>query len=141
MNYDYLYDIFRKNWKTNDKYVQVEQETIRLLVKINKQKVSVDEIDEGFLSISNQLNKIDNTVIDESSPSWLFYLLSFHFRKWHEWHILRKMHDEHPEKFNTDELEQRYHEIVSSDMDAEFIEKCWYFLSELNPEKVKAALS
>ena len=141
MSYDYLDDLFRKNYKTGDKYVQVEQETIRLLVKINEKKVTFDEIDQGFLSIRKQLLEVDNTVVDEGSPSWLFYLLSFHFLKWHDWHVLRKMHDEHPEKFNTEELEQAYQEIVSREMDADFIDKCCYCLSELNTPKVKDALA
>lgn len=137
MSYDYINDTFGEVVKTSPKYQDVENEAIKLLLGIVQSRISYDEIFEGFESVARRLVELDDDTIRPGDPLWLSKFLAFHFIKWRDWYLLRKMYTEQPEKFNTEALQMKYREIEQMGLDESFFETCRYCLSELK-HKVKA---
>lgn len=137
MSFDYLDDLFGKRVKTLPRYAAVEQEAIRLIVQLQRGEISHDTFCDGFTSVQKQMNELDDGTIESGYPLWLSQLIGFHFIKWRKWNYLRRMHREHPEQFNTPELEAQYCEIEQLDLDAQWMEKCRQCLEELSHKMPK----
>lgn len=135
MGFDYLNDLFGRFRKRKSKYTNVENEAIALLKLTIEGSLSYNEIDERFIELHKKYNELidngDEYVVDEDTPLWLNQFLAFRFRRWHQWHLLRRMHQEHPEKFSDPESEKQYQEILSMRYDRAFLEKCNLCLEEL----------
>lgn len=131
MSHDYINDAFGEVVETAPKYREVENDAIKLLSGIAKSRISYDEIFEGFESVRKRMAELDDNTIGPGYPLWLSDFLAFHFLKWRDWYMLRKIHTEQPEKFNTEALRRRYHEIERMEHDKSFFETCRYCLSEL----------
>lgn len=137
MSFDYLDDTFGKYRKAGSKYDEVEDKAISLIKGIVANTISFDEIAKGFNEVRIRLLELSNKSIDQEFPLWLNLFLGNVFYKWHQWHILRKMHTEDPEKFNEPGMEEQYQRIVNMGYDDMFIDKCQYCLEELkNAQKI-----
>lgn len=113
MSFSYISDLFGKLRKgRTTRFSGIERRTKALFNKIIDGKISYDEFYSQFQEISNEFAELRENVIDEDTPLWLNSFCAFVFLKWHSWHLLRVMHRDNPEKFNTPELEQQYQEIV-----------------------------
>lgn len=113
MSFGYISDLFGKLRKgRTTRFSGIERRTKALFNKIIDGKISYDEFYSQFQEISNEFAELRENVIDEDTPLWLNSFCAFVFLKWHSWHLLRVMHRDNPEKFNTPELEQQYQEIV-----------------------------
>lgn len=113
MSFGYISDLFGKLRKGRaTRFSGIERRTKALFNKIIDGKISYDEFYSQFQEISNEFAELRENVIDEDTPLWLNSFCAFVFLKWRSWHLLRVMHRDNPEKFNTPELEQQYQEIV-----------------------------
>ncbi len=136
MSYDYINDTFGEVVKTSPKYQEVENEAIKLLLRIARNSIAFDEIFEGFESVRRRLVELDDNTTGPGYPLWLSKFLAFHFLKWRDWYWLQKMDTEPPEQFNTEALQMEYHEIKQMGIDESFFETCKYCLNELK-HKIK----
>ncbi len=136
MSYDYINDTFGEVVKTSPKYQEVENEAIKLLLGVVKNCISYDEIFEGFESVRRRLVELDDHTTGPGYPLWLSEFLAFHFLKWRDWYLLQKMYKEHPEQFNTEDMQMEYQEIKEMEIDESFFETCTYCLRELR-HKIK----
>lgn len=113
MSFSYISDLFGKLRKgRTTRFSGIERRTKVLFNKIIDGEISYDEFYSQFQEISNEFAELRENVIDEDTPLWLNSFCAFVFLKWRSWHLLRVMHRDNPEKFNTPELEQQYQEIV-----------------------------
>lgn len=138
MSFDYLDDLFGKERPTTPRYAAVEQEAIRLLIRLHRGQISYDAFCDGFTAVQQQLIELDDHMVRAGDPLWLNQLIGFHFIKWRKWHYLRRMHREHPEQFNTPELDAQYREIEQMNFDGQWMERCRRCLEELS-HKMPAA--
>lgn len=136
MSYDYINDTFGEVVETAPKYREVENDAIKLLLRIAESRISYDEIFEGFEAVRRRMVELDDNTVGPGDPLWLSEFLAFHFLKWRDWYLLQKMYTEHPEKFNTEALQRRYREIKQMGHDKSFFETCKYCLMELK-HKIK----
>lgn len=136
MSFDYIYDTFGEYIETTPRYREVENKAIRLLMRIARDEISHDAIYEGFEEVRKTMLELDDHVIRPGDPLWLTQFLTFHYFKWRDWYILNKIYTEQPERFNTEELQARYHEISQMEHDQGFFNICRTCLEELS-HKVK----
>ncbi len=131
MSHDYIYDTFGEVVKTSPKYQEVENEAIKLLLRISRNSISYDKIFEGFELARRRLVELDDNRIGPGYPLWLSKFLAFHFLKWRDWYLLQKIYIEQPEQFNTEDMQMGYREIKQMGLDESFFETCKYCLKEL----------
>lgn len=131
MSFDYINDTFGELTETLPKYREVERQAIMLLVEVVERKINSDAIYEGFEAVRVKMVELDDNTIEPGYPLWLSKFLAFHFIKWRDWYLLKKMHTECPERFDTEELQQKYSEIEAIRYDDTFYETCRYCVEEL----------
>ena len=113
---------------SKSKYYNVEKDAVNLLAKISNRDLNFNDIDEGFVSIHKEMNSLMNEdddviVLSEDTPFWITELISWHFIEWHQWHMLRRLSVELPERFN-ESLKEKYHEIERLNLDEKFLRAC-----------------
>lgn len=114
---------------SKSKYYNVEKDAVNLLTKISNRELTFNDIDEGFVVIHNEMNNLMNEdddgviVLSEETPFWITELISWHFIEWHQWHMLRRLSVELPEKFN-ESLKEKYKEIERLNLDEKFLGAC-----------------
>lgn len=79
--------------------------------------------------------ELNDHTIGQGYPFWLSDFLAFHFLKWRDWYLLQKIYTEQPEKFNTEALQMRFHEIKKMEYDKSFFETCKFCLKRLKHKK------
>lgn len=133
MSFDYLNDLFgkfRKEKKT--KFTDLENRAKDLLIRMHRGAVSFDQFYEQFDGMMREFLELSSNIIDENTPIWMNMFGANVFCKWKTWHLLRKMHAEHPEKFSEPETEARYREIAALHYDEWLLSKIKYCISEFN---------
>lgn len=106
MSYDYLDDLFGESRRgRHTKYSDVEAKAAKALADIYAGRISYDEFYETFSAVAREFIDLCDSRFDEDTPLWLNMFSANVFLRWRDWHVLRKMHNEHPEKFGTPELE------------------------------------
>ena len=113
---------------SESKFYDVEKDALNLLAKISNRELSFNDIDEGFVAIHKEMNSLMNEdddviVLSENTPFWITELISWHFIDWHQWHMLRRLSVELPEKFN-ESLKEKYKEIERLNLDEKFLGAC-----------------
>ena len=114
---------------SKSKFYDVEKDALNLLAKISNRELSFNDIDEGFVAIHKEMNSLmkedDDGVIvlSEDTPYWITELISWHFIDWHQWHMLRRLSVELPEKFN-ESLKGKYQKIERLNLDEKFLAAC-----------------
>ena len=113
---------------SKSKFYDVEKDALNLLAKISNRELSFNDIDEGFVAIHKEMNSLmkeddDVIVLSEDTPFWITELISWHFIDWHQWHMLRRLSVELPEKFN-ESLKEKYKEIERLNLDEKFLGAC-----------------
>lgn len=113
---------------SKSKFYDIEKDAINLLAKISNRELSFNDIDEGFVAIHKEMNSLMNEdddviVLSEDTPFWITELISWHFIDWHQWHMLRRLSVELPEKFN-ESLKGKYQEMECLNLDEKFLEAC-----------------
>ena len=113
---------------SESKFYDVEKDALNLLAKISNRELSFNDIDEGFVAIHKEMNSLMNEdddviVLSEDTPFWITELISWHFIDWHQWHMLRRLSVELPEKFN-ESLKEKYKEIERLNLDEKFLGAC-----------------
>ena len=113
---------------SKSKFYDVEKDALNLLAKISNRELSFNDIDEGFVAIHKEMNSLMNEdddviVLSEDTPFWITELISWHFIDWHQWHMLRRLSVELPEKFN-ESLKRKYQEIERLNLDEKFLAAC-----------------
>ena len=113
---------------SESKFYDVEKDALNLLAKISNRELSFNDIDEGFVAIHKEMNSLMNEdddviVLSEDTPFWITELISWHFIDWHQWHMLRRLSVELPEKFN-ESLKGKYQEIERLNLDEKFLAAC-----------------
>ena len=114
---------------SKSKYYNVEIDAVNLLAKISNRELTFNDIDEGFVAIHNEINNLMNEdddgviVLSEETPFWITELISWHFIEWHQWHMLRRLSVELPERFN-ESLKEKYREMQCLNLDEKFLGAC-----------------
>jgi len=113
---------------SKSKYHKVEREAINLVTKIANRELTFNDIDEGFVAIHKEMNNLmneeDNVIeLSEETQFWITELISWHFIEWHQWHMLRRLSAELPERFN-ESLKEMYQEMECLNLDERFLEVC-----------------
>ena len=113
---------------SKSKFYDVEKDALNLLAKISNRELSFNDIDEGFVAIHKEMNSLMNEdddviVLSEDTPVWITELISWHFIDWHQWHMLRRLSVELPEKFN-ESLKGKYQKIERLNLDEKFLGAC-----------------
>ena len=113
---------------SKSKFYDVEKDALNLLAKISNRELSFNDIDEGFVAIHKEMNSLMNEdddviVLSEDTPFWITEFISWHFIDWHQWHMLRRLSVELPEKFN-ESLKGKYQEIERLNLDEKFLAAC-----------------
>ena len=113
---------------SKSKYYNVEKDAVNLLAKISNRELTFHDIDEGFVAIHKEMNSLmsddgDVVVLSEETPFWITELISWHFIEWHQWHMLRRLSVELPERFN-EALKEKYQEMGRLNLDQKFLETC-----------------
>lgn len=82
--------------------------------------------------MNNLMNEDDDGVIvlSEETPFWITELISWHFIEWHQWHMLRRVSVELPERFN-ESLKEKYQEMECLNLDERFMETCEQYFTML----------
>lgn len=117
-------------------YYNVEKDAIDLLSKISNRELTFNEIDEVFVAIHKKMNNLMNEdddgviVLSEETPFWITELISWHFIEWHQWHMLRRVSVELPERFN-ETLKEKYQEMECLNLDERFMETCEQYFTML----------
>lgn len=132
MSYDYLDDLFGESRRgRHTKYSDVEAKAAKALADIYAGRISYDEFYETFSAVAREFIDLCDSRFDEDTPLWLNMFSANVFLRWRDWHVLRKMHNEHPEKVGTPELEKQYAEIAENDYDGWLRSKIKYCLENL----------
>lgn len=113
---------------SKSKFYDVEKNALNLLAKISNRELSFNDIDEGFVAIHKEMHSLMNEdddviLLSEDTPFWITELISWHFIEWHQWHMLRRLSVELPEKFN-ESLKEKYKEIERLNLDEKFLGAC-----------------
>ena len=113
---------------SKSKFYDVEKDALNLLAKISNRELSFNDIDEGFVAIHKEMNSLmkeddDVIVLSEDTPFWITELISWHFIDWHQWHMLRRLSVELPEKFN-ESLKRKYQEMERLNLDEKLLAAC-----------------
>lgn len=129
MSFDYINDLFgkfRKGRKT--KFTDVENRAKKLLKNVYNHKISYDKFFDGYNAIMIEFRELMGNTINQDTPLWMSEFGANIFLRWRDWYILRKTHEEHPEKFNTPQLEAQFRSIESMNYDKWLREKIRYCL-------------
>lgn len=130
MNFDYINDLFgkfRKGRKT--KFTDVENREKKLLKEVYDRKITYDEFFDRYNAVMNEFIELMDHTVDQDTPLWMNEFGAMVFLRRRDWHVLRKTHDEHPEKFNTPQLEAQFRRIETKDYDEWLREKIGYCLN------------
>lgn len=121
---------------SKSKYYNIEKDAVDLLSKISNRELTFNEIDEVFVAIHKKMNNLMNEdddgviVLSEETPFWITELISWHFIEWHQWHMLRRVSVELPERFN-ESLKEKYQEMECLNLDERFMETCEQYFTML----------
>lgn len=132
MSFDYINDLFekfRKGRKT--KFTDVENSAKKLLKNVHNHKISEDEFFDSYNAILIEFSELMGNTINQDTPLWMSEFGANIFLRWRDWYILRKTHEEHPEKFNTPQLEAQFRSIESMNYDKWLREKIRFCLKNL----------
>lgn len=132
MSYDYLNDLFGKfRRKKKTKFTDVENEARNILNLTYNRQITYDEFYKRFNKVIAEFLELTGNCIDEDTPLWINQFGGNVFARWRQWHILRVAHSQHPEQFNTPELEAQFREIEAMNYDRWLMDKIKYCLDNL----------
>lgn len=133
MSFNYILDTFKKIFKTSSKYEQIEKEAIGLIQLYYRGTIAHKKFYTKMMELQVRLQAANpDNVIDQGYPLWLSQFLGYAFYDWCNWYKLMLLHAEHPEKFNTPELEEDFQQLKAQNLDKVFREHCRNYLRELN---------
>lgn len=133
MSFDYLNDPFGKSRAgSQSKFTDLEKRAKDILWRMHGGRLSYDEFFEAFTKILKEFNELSGKEINQDTPLWINMFGANVFLRWRDWHLLRTMYANHPERFNTPELKEEYRNIEDMNLDRWLKDKIEYCVNNFS---------